>query len=97
PETRPEAANLINIYSALSGDNRDDIVSRFATSGFSEFKKSLADVAVAHLSPITEEMRRLQADTGYIDAVLKRGAERANDVAQDVLKEVKDLVGFLRV
>lgn len=96
-EKRPEAANLINIYAALSGEKRDDIVSRFATSGFSEFKKSLADVAVAHLSPITSEMRRLQADTGYIDAVLKRGAERANDVAQDVLKEVKDLVGFLRV
>ncbi|MBM3617143.1 MAG: tryptophan--tRNA ligase [Alphaproteobacteria bacterium] len=96
-EKRPEAANLINIYSALSGDKRDDIVSRFATSGFSEFKKSLADVAVAHLEPITGEMRRLQADKGYIDAVLKRGAERANDVAQGVLKEVKDVVGFLRV
>lgn len=97
PEKRPEAANLINIYSALSGETRDAIVERFATAGFSEFKKSLADVAVAHLEPITAEMRRLQADQSYIDAVLKEGADRANATAQKVLEGVKDLVGFLRV
>lgn len=97
PENRPEAANLINIYSALSGESRDKIVERFASSGFSAFKTSLAEVAVNHLGPITAEMRRLQADKAYIDSVLKRGAERANDIARNVLDKVKDTVGFLRV
>lgn len=96
-ENRPEAANLINIYSVLSGESREGVVARYAASGFAPFKKDLAEVAVNHLAPITAEMRRLLADPAYIDAVLRKGAENANAIAQGVLAEVKDTVGFLRV
>ena len=95
PETRPEAANLIDIYTALSGENRDAVVNRFATSGFSAFKQSLAEVAVEHLGPITAEMRRLLADTSHIDAVLRQNAERADAIARPVMREVKEIIGFL--
>lgn len=97
PEARPEAANLINIYAALSGESKDAIVARYATSGFAPFKKDLVDVAVAHLSPITTKMRELQADPGYIDSVLKKGSQSAQIIAGNVLDQVKDIVGFLRV
>lgn len=97
PEARPEAANLINIYAALSGEKREDVVNQYKYQGFAPFKKALVDVAVAHLEPITGEMRRLMNDPAYIDNILKNGAEKANAVAQDVLAQVKDMVGFLRV
>jgi tryptophanyl-tRNA synthetase len=64
---------------------------------FSAFKSLLTDVAVSHLSPITAEMRRLVADGGYIDEVLREGSDRAREVATETLNEVKDIVGFLRL
>lgn len=96
-ENRPEAANLINLYSAMSGESREAIVARYETSGFAPFKKDLAEVAVNHLAPITAKMRELMDDPAYIDSVLKRGAEQANAIGQQVMDEVKDMVGFLRV
>ncbi|MGB0671347.1 MAG: tryptophan--tRNA ligase, partial [Rhodospirillales bacterium] len=60
------------------------------------FKAALGDLAVAKLSPITAEMQRLMADVSAIDAVLAKGAERARAIAQPILDEVKDTVGFLR-
>ena len=97
PETRPEAANLINLYCALSGESRDAVLARFAGQGFAPFKGALADAAVAHLDPITKKMRELMADTAYIDSVLKKGADKANIIGHAVLDDVKDRVGFLRV
>ncbi|MCH2547651.1 MAG: tryptophan--tRNA ligase [Alphaproteobacteria bacterium] len=95
PENRPEAVNLINIFSTLSGESREEITARYASSGFAPFKKDLADVAVAHLAPITAKMRELLADPAYIDQVLRQGAENANATSQQVLAEVKETVGFL--
>lgn len=97
PEKRPEAANLINLYSALSGENKEAITARYATSGFAPFKKDLADVAVNHLAPITAKMRELMDDPAYIDSILKRGADQANATGQKVLADVKEMVGFLKV
>jgi len=96
PETRPEAANLINIYSALTDEPRDAIVERFASSGFASFKTALADVAVAHLAPITQEMRRLMADTAYLDSVLADGRNRASEIAAVTMAQVRAKIGFWR-
>ena len=96
PERRPEAANLLNIYAALAEEPREAVVERFAASSFADFKGTLADLAVARLAPIAGEMRRLLADPGHIDAILRAGAERAEAIASDNLAEVYDIVGFLR-
>lgn len=93
-QNRPEAANLINIYSAISGDSKEAIVEKFASSGFAAFKKDLADLAVAHLTPITSEMRRLMADTAYLDKVLLSGTDRAEKIAATTMAEVRKLIGF---
>ncbi len=94
-EGRPEAANLMGIYAALSDSTVEETCSHFGGEQFSTFKQHLADLAVAKLSPIQDEMRRLMADPGHVDRVLANGAERARGMAEPILKEVRRTVGFL--
>ena len=95
-EGRPEAKNLLGIYAALSDTSLEEACQRFAGEGFGTFKQHLADLAVAKLGPIQSEMRRLVADPGAVDAVLKDGAERARAMAEPILAEIKDVVGYLK-
>ncbi|MGE0716011.1 MAG: tryptophan--tRNA ligase [Alphaproteobacteria bacterium] len=95
-EGRPEAENLIDIYAALSGRGREDTVAEFAGAQFSAFKERLVDLAVAVLGPIGAEMKRLVEAPDHVDAILARGAERANAIAGRHLAEVYDIVGMLR-
>ncbi|MEX1146914.1 MAG: tryptophan--tRNA ligase [Sphingomonadales bacterium] len=94
--TRPEAANLVGIYAALTDQSRDAVCSAFAGQGFADFKGALVDVCVEKLAPVGEEMRRLTRDSAYVDSVLREGAERARALAAPILREVYDIVGFLR-
>ena len=94
-EGRAEAENLLNIYAALAGKSLEDAVAETAGWQFSQFKNRLTDLAVAVLGPINAEMQRLMGDTAEIDRVLRRGAEKANALAEPILKEVYDVVGFL--
>lgn len=93
---RPEAANLMGIYAALSGQDLAQVIADHGGHQFSQFKQDLADLMVDKLQPITEEMRRLTDDPGYIDGVLKRGAEKARALSEPIMAEVHDIVGFLR-
>ena len=95
-EGRPEAANLIGIYAALSGQTRSAVLRRFAGAQFSTFKGELADLAVATMGPIGTKMKELMADPGHIDRILRRGAERAGAIASKTLAETQDIVGLLR-
>jgi tryptophanyl-tRNA synthetase len=95
PERRPETANLLNIYAALTDLPRAEVEARFADSSFSAFKTELADLAVEKIAPITAEMRRLMGDPGEIDGILRDGAERAEAIAGDNLARIYDIVGFL--
>ncbi len=92
---RPEAANLMGIYAALSDSDIKEVCQNFGGEQFSTFKQHLADLAVAKLSPIQDEMRRLMADSGYVDSVLNEGAQRAQAMAEPILQEVRETVGFL--
>jgi tryptophanyl-tRNA synthetase len=92
---RPEAENLLNIYAALADQDRDAVIAQYAGQQFSGFKTALADLTVARLSPIAGEMRRLLADPGEIDCVLKDGASRARAIATPIMDEVKKRVGFI--
>jgi len=91
---RPEAENLINIFAALSDEKAEHVMARFAGEQFSTFKGALAELAVAKLSPITAEMRRLMADTAELDKILKAGAEKAAAICEPIVAEVKKIVGF---
>ncbi len=91
---RPEARNLIAIYAALSDQSREQVLAQFAGQGFGAFKPKLAELAVESLAPVTAEMRRLMNDPAEIDRVLGAGAERASDLADRTVAEVKRIVGF---
>lgn len=95
-EGRPEAKNLMNIYAALSDQVLADVCTQYGGQSFADFKKALTELAVEKLAPIGLEMKRYMDDVTEIDAVLKDGAERAHAIAQPVMDEVKDVVGFLR-
>jgi len=93
---RPEADNLVGIYAALVGETKADVLRDYGGAQFSTFKPALADLAVARLGPVANEMRRLLADPGHIDAVLADGAGRARAIADKTLEGVRDVVGFIR-
>jgi tryptophanyl-tRNA synthetase len=95
-EARPEADNLVGIFAALAGLTREAALARFAGKNFSTFKEALSALSVEVLGRIGGEMRRLLADPGHIDGVLRRGAERAAAISMPVLREVKDIIGLLR-
>src|SRR3981189_1013608 len=95
-EPRPEADNLVGIYAALSGRPKSEVLSEFGGAQFSGFKSNLVDLAVAKLSPIAAEMKRLTADQAYVDQVLIDGADRARAIASETMDAVKDIVGFVR-
>ena len=95
-ESRPEADNLVGIYAALADTSKADVLRQFGDAQFSTFKNALVELTVAKLSPINADMRRLVADTAHIDAVLADGAGRAQVLAADTMKTVKDIVGFVR-
>jgi tryptophanyl-tRNA synthetase len=95
-ERRPEADNLVGIYAALASKSKVEVLTEFGGAQFSTFKAALVDLAVAKLGPINSEMKRLIADPVYIDSVLADGAARAQVIAADTMKAVKDIVGFVR-
>ncbi|MEX0697329.1 MAG: tryptophan--tRNA ligase [Dongiaceae bacterium] len=95
-KARPEACNLLGIYAALADKTLAEVVAEFAGREFSFFKQVLTDLAVATVGRMGGEMKRLLADPGQIDAVLRDGAARARALAEPVLREVEDIVGFLR-
>jgi tryptophanyl-tRNA synthetase len=95
-KARPEADNLVGIYAALVGESREAVLRDYGGAQFSVFKPALADLAVAKLAPIAGEMRKLLADPAHIDAILNDGASRAEAIAEKTMKDVKDIVGFIR-
>jgi tryptophanyl-tRNA synthetase len=93
---RAEVENLVGIFAATTERTKEDVLAEFGGKGFGEFKPALAEVLAAKLSPIAAEMRRLNADPGAIDAILKDGADKARAIAQPIMAEVRDVVGFWR-
>jgi tryptophanyl-tRNA synthetase len=94
-EGRPEAENLINIFAGLSGHSIDQVMADYGGQSFSSFKNALSELAVATLSPLAAEMRRLTSDPAEIDNILRAGAEKARAIAGPIVAEVKRNVGFV--
>jgi len=94
-EGRPEAENLMNIYAALSDSTQENVLREFGGKQFSEFKNALADLTVAKVAPVADEMRRLLGDTAELERILRDSAAKARAVAAPIMEEVKKVVGFV--
>ena len=93
---RPEARNLLDIYAALSDATPEAVIGEYAGAGWGRFKPALADLAVAKLAPISDEMTRLMDDPAEIDRILADGADRARAIAAPILARTYEVVGLLR-
>ncbi|MHA7873811.1 tryptophan--tRNA ligase [Roseivivax sp.] len=93
---RPEARNLVNIYAALADQTVAEVLAEHGGQQFSAFKPALSELAVEKLAPISTEMARLMEEPGEIDAILARGAERARERAEPVLKKTYEIIGMVR-
>nr|MCU0728696.1 tryptophan--tRNA ligase [Sphingopyxis sp.] len=91
---RAEALNLVTIYAALAGENRDAVCQQFAGQGFGTFKSALADCAIARIAPIRARFAELMTDTAAIDAILIDGAARARAIAAPTLNAAQTALGL---
>ncbi len=95
PEAKPGIANLLTIYSALTGRDVLAIEAEYQGKGYGDLKKDLADVVVDFLTPFQERVHGYLADPASLDDVLADGAERARELASGMLDRVYDRMGLL--
>ena len=93
-DKRPEAKNLLGIYSSLKKINLEKSVKEFSGKNFSEFKENLAQVLVDKIFPLSLEIKKLLNEKGYLDQILVEGAQKANDIASKKIKEIHKIMGF---
>jgi tryptophanyl-tRNA synthetase len=94
-ELRPELANLIRIYSSITGDSRDAILAGYADQGFAAFKSALADVLVAHIAPIRQEYQALMQNQDHLRLILKQGQHKAQEIATETIQKTKEIMGLV--
>ena len=91
---RPEAKNLIGIYSSLKDISIEKIINEFSGKNFSEFKEYLSQAIIEKIEPISLEIKKLTSEKKYIDEILLEGCNRANDIASKKIKKIHEIVGF---
>ena len=91
---RPEAKNLLGIYSSLTDLSIEKSIQIFANKNFSEFKDELSQVLVEKIEPISVEIKKLINDKKYLEKVLFEGRQKANDIASIKVKKLQEIVGF---
>ena len=91
---RPEAQNLLVIYSSLSNSTLEDSINKFSEKNFSEFKEELSELLINKILPISEEIKRLLKDQPYLDSILLDGVEKADKISSKKIKNIKEILGF---
>ena len=94
-EAKPGVANLLRIFSALTGDSIEDLEKRYTGQGYGAFKGDLADAVLEFVTPFRERTLELLDDPDHLDDVLDNGAEKARAVASRTLADVYERVGFV--
>ena len=94
-ETRPEASNLLNIYAAVTDQTLEQAQKECGALPFSAFKTLLADAVIAHLAPLSEKFHVLMDNPAYLDGIIRDGRAKANLLAEQTLRDVKEKIGFI--
>ena len=93
-DNRPEARNLIGIYSSLVNSTLENSIQDFTGKNFSEFKDRLSQILIDKIGPISNEIKRLLKDKSYLDKILDDGCKKADSIASIKIKKIRDIVGF---
>jgi len=96
-ENKPGVANLMNIYSTITGKTYEEIEAEFEGKGYGAFKPVVGEAVIEHLRPIREEAEHLMKDKAYLDDIYKKGAEKAYYVSNKTLRKVYKKVGFYQL
>ena len=94
-EKRPEALNLLNIYSSITNSTLEKTLEEMEGKDFSQFKKKLTDVLIATICPIGKKIKQLNKDKVQLVSILREGSVKAKTIAGKNLKEIKEIVGFI--
>ena len=94
-EKKPEALNLLTIYSELSKNNLEKTLQDMAGREYSFLKKKLAEILISEITPVAKEIKKLLDDKSFLIKVLKKGSEKANIIAEENLKNIRDIVGLI--
>ncbi len=94
-ENKPEALNLINIYSEISKINLEKALNEMSGKEYSFLKKKLADLLINEITPVGKEINKLLSDKGNLEKILKKGKEKANIIAEENLKNIREKVGLI--
>ena len=94
-EKKPEALNLLNIYSELSKNNLEKTLQDMAGKEYSFLKNKLTEILVNEITPVASEIQKLLDDKSHLKQILKNGSEKANIIAEENLKKIRDIVGLL--
>lgn len=92
-EDRPGVANLLDILAACTGRDPEMLAGEYA--GYGALKRDTAEAVVERLRPLRLRHAELCADPGYVDAVLRAGAERARGLARPTVDAAYRAVGLL--
>ena len=94
-QNKPEALNLITIYSELAKKNLETIISEMAGKEYSFLKSELTDLVVDEITPVGKEIQKLLKDKSHLKKILKKGTEKANILAEENLKNIREKVGLI--
>ncbi len=93
-DKRPEAKNLIGIYSSLTENTLEGSIGKFSGMNFSQFKEQLAKELVDKISPISAEIKKLLKEKNYLNKILLEGSEKASEIASKKVKKIHEIMGF---
>ena len=91
---RPEAKNLINIYSSISELTLEKTIQEFSGKKFSQFKESLSQILIDKIIPISNEIKKLLNDKNYLDEILSNGCKKAAEISSQKVEKIHKIIGF---
>ena len=94
-EKKPEALNLINIYAEISKSTLEKVINEMSGKEYSFLKKKLAELLINEIEPVGKEIKKLLGDKSFLENILKKGKEKANIIAEENLKNVREKVGLI--
>jgi len=97
PEKRIGVANLINLYSGLTGLEISAIESHFDGKMYSDLKNELSELIIDALKSIQNEYQKLMGDRTFLNSIMENGRKKANKIANKTLRKVYKKIGFLPI
>ena len=94
-QNKPEALNLLTIYSELAKKSLETIISEMAGKEYSFLKSELTDMLINEITPVGKEIQKLLKDKSHLKKILKKGTEKANILAEENLKNIREKVGLI--